>query len=102
MWQPPGCSRPPTNRADYSAVLFTKAHGRVLAPGGPVVVSFSNRCFPTKAVALWLAADDDDHRLVVREYLERSGFVDVSDEIVKTPDDPLFVVSGRAGDLGAA
>ncbi len=76
--------------------------GRVLAPGGPVVVSFSNRCFPTKAVALWLAADDDDHRLVVREYLERSGFVDVSDEIVKTPDDPLFVVSGRAGDLGAA
>jgi ubiquinone/menaquinone biosynthesis C-methylase UbiE len=24
---------------------------RVLRPAGPVVVSFSNRCFPTKAVA---------------------------------------------------
>jgi SAM-dependent methyltransferase len=69
---------------------------RVLAPNGPVVVSFSNRCFPTKAVALWLAADDDDHRRVVRAYLERSGFVHVIDERVATPDDPLFVVSGRA------
>ena len=26
---------------------------RVLEPGGLCVVSFSNRCFPTKAVALW-------------------------------------------------
>jgi len=71
---------------------------RVLAPGGPVVVSFSNRCFPTKAVALWLSGDEDDHRLVVRTYLERSGFVEVVDERVETPDDPLFVVTGRVGD----
>ena len=27
--------------------------GRVLRPGAPLVVSFSNRCFPTKAVAIW-------------------------------------------------
>ena len=26
---------------------------RVLRPGGPVVISFSNRCFWTKAVAVW-------------------------------------------------
>ena len=26
---------------------------RVLRPGAPFVVSFSNRCFPTKAVAVW-------------------------------------------------
>jgi SAM-dependent methyltransferase len=71
---------------------------RVLVPGGAVVVSFSNRCFPTKAVALWLAADADDHRRVVGTYLERSGFVDVMDERVETPDDPLFVVRGRVGD----
>ncbi len=68
---------------------------RVLAPGGPVVVSFSNRCFPTKAVALWLGADDDGHRRLVRSYLEESGFGDVVDERVATPDDPLFVVRGR-------
>jgi hypothetical protein len=69
---------------------------RVLAPGGPVVVSFSNRCFPTKAVALWLAADEDERRVVVRTYLERAGFDDVVDERVETLDDPLFVVRGRA------
>ncbi len=28
---------------------------RVLRPGAPLVVSFSNRCFPTKAVAIWQA-----------------------------------------------
>jgi SAM-dependent methyltransferase len=69
---------------------------RVLVPGGPLVVSFSNRCFPTKAVAIWLGTDDDDHRRLVRAYLEDSGFVDVVDERVPTPDDPLFVVRGRA------
>lgn len=70
---------------------------RVLVPGGPMVVSFSNRCFPTKAVAIWLGTDDDAHRQLVRAYLERSGFVDLVDERVPTPDDPLFVVRGRAG-----
>jgi SAM-dependent methyltransferase len=69
---------------------------RVLVPGGAVVVSFSNRCFPTKAVAIWLEAGDDEHRRLVRTYLDRSGFVDVVDERVATPDDPLFVVRGRA------
>jgi SAM-dependent methyltransferase len=68
---------------------------RVLVAGGPLVVSFSNRCFPTKAVAIWLAAGDDDHRALVRTYLERGGLADVTDERVPTPDDPLFVVSGR-------
>ncbi len=31
--------------------------GRVLRPGGPFVVTFSNRCFPTKAVHGWLATE---------------------------------------------
>ncbi len=73
---------------------------RVLVPGGPVVVSFSNRCFPTKAVAIWLSAGDDDHRRLVRIYLERAGFLDVVDERIETPDDPLYVVRGRAADPG--
>ena len=60
---------------------------RVLVPGGPLVVSFSNRCFPTKAVAIWLSAGDDDHRKLVRTYVERVGFLDVVDERVATPDD---------------
>jgi SAM-dependent methyltransferase len=67
---------------------------RVLVPGGPVVVSFSNRCFPTKAVAAWLYANDAAHRRLVRGYLEAAGFADVTDEQVPTSDDPLFVVWG--------
>lgn len=68
---------------------------RVVRAGGPVVVSFSNRCFPTKAVAAWLSRDSAGHRELVRTYLEHSGFADVVDERLVSPDDPLFVVSGR-------
>lgn len=75
--------------------VFTDVR-RVLRADGPVVVSFSNRCFPTKAVAIWLANDGDGHRRLVRTYLERSGFGEVRDQIVATSDDPLGVVSARA------
>ena len=68
---------------------------RVLRPDGPVVVSFSNRCFPTKAVALWLRSGSDGHRALVRGYLEAAGFSAVDDREVPSPDDPLYVVMGR-------
>ena len=45
---------------------------RVLTTGGPFVVSFSNRCFPTKAVAIWLANGDGEHRTLVRSVLRAS------------------------------
>ena len=73
---------------------------RVLRPGGPVVVSFSNRCFPTKAVAAWLASDSDGHRAIVRAYLEAGGFAEVEDRQVPSPDDPLYVVMGRGMTTG--
>lgn len=69
---------------------------RVLRAGGPAIVSFSDRCFATKAVQPWLAGSDADHIALVRGYLEGSGFRDVRDEAPPTPDDPLFVVWGRA------
>ena len=75
--------------------VFTDV-GRVLVPGGPLVVSFSNRCFPTKAVAVWLANGDEAHRALVRGYLEQAGFAGVVDERRPSSDDPLFVVWGRA------
>ena len=31
--------------------------GRVLRPGGRFVVTFSNRCFPTKAIRGWLMSE---------------------------------------------
>ena len=69
---------------------------RVLRPGGPAIVSFSNRCFPTKAVRPWVEGSDAEHVGLVRGYLQAAGFADVRDEAPPTPDDPLFVVLGRA------
>ena len=45
---------------------------RVLRPGGRFVVTWSNRCFPTKAVRGWLMADHDDRPHIVRSYFDRS------------------------------
>jgi SAM-dependent methyltransferase len=77
--------------------LFREVH-RVLRPGAPFVVSFSNRCFPTKAVAVWLGSTDAQHRLLVRSYFEAAGgWADVRDED-RSPEgsgDPLYVVWGR-------
>jgi SAM-dependent methyltransferase len=67
---------------------------RVLRPGGPVIISFSNRCFPAKAVRVWLEGTDSDHARLVKEYLEAAGFQAVLDMRVPSPDDPLYVVSG--------
>jgi SAM-dependent methyltransferase len=74
--------------------VFKDVH-RVLAPGGTVIVSFSNRCFPTKAVLAWLSGGDAEHQALVRAYLEQGGFHDVVDEQIPTPDDPLFVVRAQ-------
>src|SRR6266481_2044787 len=54
---------------------------RVLRPGAPFVVSFSNRCFPTKAVAVWLDTTDQQHVELVRAYFEpAAGWLDVTGE----------------------
>jgi SAM-dependent methyltransferase len=76
-------------------VTVLREVARVLKPGAPVAITFSNRCFPTKAVAIWRAGGDDAHRRLVREYLERTGFTAVSEEAPPTSDDPLFVVWAR-------
>jgi len=49
---------------------------RVLRPGGVSVCTFSNRCFPTKAVRGWLTTDDPTHCAVVSEYHRTAGGFD--------------------------
>ena len=70
---------------------------RVLRPGAPLIVSFSNRCFPTKAVAIWRSLDDRGHAALVSLYLERAGFRDVSAEVLRdgSGSDPLIAITGR-------
>ena len=47
--------------------------GRVLKPGAAVVISFSNRCFPTKAVAVWHGLNDQGRLELVASYLKAAG-----------------------------
>jgi len=42
--------------------------GRTLRPGAPFIVSFSNRCFPEKAVAIWRVATEAQHVAIVTAY----------------------------------
>ena len=68
---------------------------RVLRPGAPLVVTFSNRCFPTKAVAIWQALDGAAQQRLVALYLERAGFAPVETGAVLPPSgDPLWAVIG--------
>jgi hypothetical protein len=78
------------------AALLTEVR-RVLKPGAPVIVSFSNRCFPTKAVAVWRALDGAGHARLVDIYLRRAGFAEtrIHRLIEDWSSDPLTVVVGR-------
>jgi SAM-dependent methyltransferase len=75
---------------------------RVLRPGAPVIVSFSNRCFATKAVAIWQALDMAGRARLVRLYLERSGFEDIEAHELRDgrTSDPLIALVGRRASAG--
>jgi SAM-dependent methyltransferase len=73
---------------------------RVLKPGASFHVVFSNRCFPTKAVAIWQRLDDEGHAELVASYFHHSGgwappeALDISPRLGQ-PSDPVYVVRGR-------
>jgi len=69
---------------------------RVLRPGAPVIVSFSNRCFPTKAVAVWRALDGRGHADLVALYLRNAGFARLARHVLRdgSVSDPLTAVIG--------
>ncbi|MGB7340982.1 MAG: methyltransferase domain-containing protein [Phototrophicaceae bacterium] len=76
--------------------VFSEAH-RVLKPNGQFIVSFSNRCFPTKAVAVWLNMTDKQHIALITRYFELSGGWQNIQAESKTSrqHDPMFIVHGR-------
>jgi SAM-dependent methyltransferase len=71
---------------------------RVLVAGAPFIVSFSNRCFPTKAVEVWRSLDIGGQAALVKLYLERAGFTDVQVGLLVDgqTSDPLVAATGRA------
>ena len=73
---------------------------RVLRPDAPVVLTFSNRCFPTKAIRGWLATDDQAHCAIVGEYLRLAGGFGDAEASLRTPGDgysgdPLYAMVAR-------
>ncbi len=46
---------------------------RVLKPGGPFIVTFSNRMFPTKAIALWQMTTEQQRPEIVKRYFAETG-----------------------------
>ncbi len=84
-------------------VLVFREISRVLRPGAPLIVTFSNRCFPTKAVAIWQSRDDRGHTRVVQQYFEEAGAWTDIEALDRSPgkwrSDPLYAVVGRNPEL---
>ena len=82
--------------------VFRDVH-RLLKPWGVFAVIFSNRMFPTKAVAIWRTLNDQQHAELVAAYFHHAGnFVDL-DFQNRTPPaatytDPVYVVIARKAD----
>jgi SAM-dependent methyltransferase len=72
---------------------------RILRPGGCFIVTFSNRMFPTKAVALWQGAGNRDRLEIVKRYFAQSGAFETIEVIDMSrregpPSDPIWGVIG--------
>lgn len=76
--------------------------GRVLRSGAPMIVSYSNRLFPTKAVMIWQMLDAVDQGRLVAHYFEAAGCFDAPEIKDLRPDpgnsDPLYAVVARHRD----
>jgi len=82
-------------------VAVLRELGRVLRPEAPLVITFSNRCFPSKAIAAWHALDDHGHLQLVAQFLRAAGNWHAFELLDRSPrprrSDPLFAVVARAG-----
>jgi hypothetical protein len=68
---------------------------RVLRPGAPFALAYSNRCFPTKAVALWQMLGDQEHADLIGLYLRLSDGFGMPRAYNLSPgpgSDPLYAV----------
>jgi SAM-dependent methyltransferase len=80
-------------------VEIFRGAAKVLKPLAPFIVSFSNRMFPTKAVAIWHSLGEFDRVRLVWRYFQESGnfenmeFIDMSAP-TEPGSDPIWAVVG--------
>jgi SAM-dependent methyltransferase len=78
----------------YPGAVF-REFARVLDDGGALVVSFTNRMFPTKAVSGWRARTMDERAALVEQYVEAGG-LSPERRLSETPGtDPFYAIVGR-------
>ncbi|GKV14026.1 hypothetical protein SLEP1_g24961 [Rubroshorea leprosula] len=72
---------------------------RILKPGGLAIMSFSNRCFWTKAISIWTSTGDADHVLIVGSYFHYAGGFEPPEAVDISPNpgltDPMYIVYSR-------
>ncbi len=75
--------------------------GRVLKSGAPLIVTFSNRMFPTKAVAIWANASEQQRVDLVGYYFTHSAAFEKIEMIDRSSGetDPLWAVLGYRKEL---
>jgi SAM-dependent methyltransferase len=54
-------------------VEVLRALGRVLKPGAPAVITFSDRCFPARVIAQWGGQHPFERMALILEYLHAAG-----------------------------
>jgi SAM-dependent methyltransferase len=72
---------------------------RVLRPGAPLIVTFSNRCLATKAIACWCLHDDTGQLCLVAQHFAAAGnWADIRclDRTPPGGGQPLYAVIGRS------
>jgi ubiquinone/menaquinone biosynthesis C-methylase UbiE len=73
---------------------------RVLKPGGICLISQSNRCFPTKAIQIWLQTNDFEHIFIIGSYFHYAQTFEAAEAEDISPNpgrsDPLFIIRAKA------
>ena len=72
---------------------------RVLKPGAPLIVTFSNRCLETKPIGCWCLLDEAGHLCLVAQYFAEAGnWADIRclDRTPPTGGQPLYAVIGHS------
>lgn len=87
--------------------VFKEIHRLLKPETGKALISFSNRCFPSKAIAYWLQADDLDRLTLVASYfhyssgrwstLEAFDLKDIPTELPKRPSAKELFSNPAAG-----